>query len=316
MHYQSPSPKTTARAIALPTSDGSVEVEAKIQSVPLDSKSAKAGKLTYEPDDKLMKEENEVLRQALSQPGNHFAEEAQSTRSENSPVNERDTFAVSPSPAAPVAPQRQSKIAEFKDESKKELDRREKLEEAPKSSNVNSRAANTGSNIGGLASSEQVAVSAVPSEPATGKAKEPLQKSDFAPGAVGGASTYRLDSNVAQVTSGLVLVPRWTLTADGTLQRSFNAGKSWETISVATDARFRALAAVGTEIWVGGSAGALYHSSDAGSRWTQVKPVADGKSLTADIIGVEFTDTQHGKLTTSGGVTWTTVDGGQTWNSR
>ena len=48
----------------------------------------------------------------------------------------------------------------------------------------------------------------------------------------------------------------------------------------------------------------------------QVKPVADGKSLTADIIGVEFTDARHGKLTTAANETWTTTDGGQNWQTK
>ncbi|HVO81948.1 MAG TPA: YCF48-related protein [Terriglobales bacterium] len=109
------------------------------------------------------------------------------------------------------------------------------------------------------------------------------------------------------------VLPRWTLSADGTLQRSLDAGKTWQTIPVPAKVTFRALAAVGAEIWVGGLHGALYHSSDAGGHWLQIKPIADGKPLTADIIGVEFTDARHGKLTTSGGEIWTTIDAGETW---
>jgi hypothetical protein len=105
----------------------------------------------------------------------------------------------------------------------------------------------------------------------------------------------------------------WTLSSDGALQRSLDSGKTWKTIPVANQVAFRALAANDSDIWVGGEAGALYHSSDAGQHWTQVKLVADGKPLTTDVISVEFIDTQHGKVSTSSHETWTTSDGGVTW---
>jgi hypothetical protein len=109
------------------------------------------------------------------------------------------------------------------------------------------------------------------------------------------------------------VIPRWTLSADGTLQRSLDSGSSWQTIPVSSQTIFRALAANGQDIWVGGAAGALFHSSDAGQHWTQVRPVVDGEVLADDIIGVEFRDALHGKLTSSLQETWITADGGQTW---
>jgi Photosynthesis system II assembly factor YCF48 len=109
------------------------------------------------------------------------------------------------------------------------------------------------------------------------------------------------------------LPPRWTLSTDGTLQRSRDSGRTWQTITVANNASFRALAANGLNIWVGGAAGALFHSSDAGQHWTQVRPAANGETLASDIIGVEFTDALHGKLTTSTQQVWLTTDAGQTW---
>lgn len=108
-------------------------------------------------------------------------------------------------------------------------------------------------------------------------------------------------------------LPRWTLSAGGALQRSFDSGKTWQTIPVAGNIVFRALAANDSDIWVGGAAGALYHSSDAGQHWTRITPVADGKPLSSDIVTVEFSDTQHGKLITAGRETWSTSDAGNTW---
>ncbi len=112
------------------------------------------------------------------------------------------------------------------------------------------------------------------------------------------------------------LPPRWTLNSDGTLQRSRDSGRSWQTIQVADNTVFRALAANRLEIWVGGAAGALFHSSDAGQHWTQVRPVANGEALADDIIGVEFADTLHGKVTTSVQEIWITGDAGQTWQKQ
>jgi hypothetical protein len=108
-------------------------------------------------------------------------------------------------------------------------------------------------------------------------------------------------------------VARWTIAADGALQQSFDAGRTWQAVPVAPNVVFRALSSNESEIWVGGNAGALYHSSDAGQHWRQIKPQADGRALTGDIVTVEFGDPQHGKLTTSNRETWTTSDGGQSW---
>jgi hypothetical protein len=106
---------------------------------------------------------------------------------------------------------------------------------------------------------------------------------------------------------------RWNISFDGQLQRSADSGKSWQPVTVAEGATFRALTFNGPDIWVGGAAGSLYHSPDAGSHWTQVKPVANSVSLSSDIAAIAFTDPQHGKITTTNGQIWSTSDGGQSW---
>ena len=145
-------------------------------------------------------------------------------------------------------------------------------------------------------------------------------------------------------------VPRWTISSAGSLQRSFDQGMTWQVVDVnakpayfldATSVQtsekdssaktkeggkafklndsspiFRAVAANGSDVWAGGSGGALYHSSDAGNHWARVTPASSGAMLTGDIVGLEFPDTQQGKVSTSAGDIWTTSDGGRTWQKQ
>jgi Photosynthesis system II assembly factor YCF48 len=112
------------------------------------------------------------------------------------------------------------------------------------------------------------------------------------------------------------LAPRWSLSWDGVLQRSLDSGRTWQTVPVSTHLILRALAANGLDIWVGGKAGALFHSSDAGQHWTQVVPTANGRPFVGDIVGVEFSDGLQGKLTSSNREIWITSDAGQTWQKQ
>ncbi len=108
-------------------------------------------------------------------------------------------------------------------------------------------------------------------------------------------------------------VARWTISADGQLQHSVDSGKTWQPVAVAENATFRALSANGPDLWVGGASGLLYHSTDAGTHWMQVKPATADATLTADIAAIEFINVRQGKITTSTGEVWITIDGGQTW---
>ena len=150
-----------------------------------------------------------------------------------------------------------------------------------------------------------------------GRAKDAVAPSDAEP-ATGGAAmnsptsgTFFPDDLAAEN-----LAPRWTLSWDGVLQRSLDSGRTWQTVPVASHLILRALAANGLDIWVGGKAGALFHSSDAGQHWAQVFPTANGQSFVGDIVGVEFRDTLNGKLTSSNREIWITSDAGQSWQKQ
>jgi hypothetical protein len=122
----------------------------------------------------------------------------------------------------------------------------------------------------------------------------------------------------AAITSGTRLMrdvnaAQWTLSPEGIPQRSFNSGKTWEKVQVDHHKTFRALSAQGMDVWVGGLAGVLYHSSDVGLHWTRIIPVAENSALTADILSIDFRDAMHGKLITSNRESWITSDAGKTW---
>jgi photosystem II stability/assembly factor-like uncharacterized protein len=110
--------------------------------------------------------------------------------------------------------------------------------------------------------------------------------------------------------------PKWMLTSGGALQRSLDKGRTWERISVADNVPFRALSVLGAEIWVGGPAGALYHTVDSGLHWAQVVPQANGELLSSEITAIEFSNSSNGTLNTTAGEIWTTSDAGNSWQKK
>ena len=105
----------------------------------------------------------------------------------------------------------------------------------------------------------------------------------------------------------------WRLTPAGGLQRSEDAGKTWEMAAIAGKGPFQSFAAAGSEVWLGGADGVLYHSSDTGLHWARVIVRANGAGPGGGIARIEFRDVQNGRVTTATGEIWTTSDAGETW---
>jgi hypothetical protein len=143
-------------------------------------------------------------------------------------------------------------------------------------------------------------------------------------------------------------LPTWSLGPAGILQRSFDEGKTWQSVDVSAKPQpstdnllqaqvtakakdqnsykleksrisqviFYSVAARGPEVWAGANAGVLYYSSNAGSSWVRMQPATNGITLTGDVVRIEFT-AEHGcKVSTSTTETWSTADDGQTWSKQ
>lgn len=108
----------------------------------------------------------------------------------------------------------------------------------------------------------------------------------------------------------------WNVSPEGRVQRSTDAGKAWEQIRVANGIKFRAIAALGNNIWTGGSGGALYHSVDGGASWVRTEIDVDGTAVTETVTGIQSSDPQHLTVTTASGSQWVSEDGGQHWQKQ
>ena len=105
---------------------------------------------------------------------------------------------------------------------------------------------------------------------------------------------------------------RWQI-RDGKLQRSA-APNEWQT--VLPTQTFRTFAVIQNHVWAGGDSGLLYHSADNGQSWTPVAVKSGTTALTGNIVDFRFTDAKHGSIQTSTGETWTTSDGGESWQKK
>jgi hypothetical protein len=180
----------------------------------------------------------------------------------------------------------------------------------------------------------------VPSSASDGE----VSRAKSAPAAVAAPAAPSALETQGRTLQGLNLItPTWMVNS-GRLQRSSDEGQSWQDVNVAASADtgaslevaiaskprralkekkaisaapvFRAVVANGPDVWAGGTAAALYHSSDAGAHWARVIPSSDSATLSGDILRLEFPDAQNGRISTSTGEVWTTTDSGQSWKKQ
>ena len=101
---------------------------------------------------------------------------------------------------------------------------------------------------------------------------------------------------------------RWRILTPGSVQRSNDAGATWETQATGVSAILSSGAAPSkTVCWLVGKGGVVLLSAD-GRSWLRVPfPHA------VDLVSVLATDASSAIVTTASGRTFTTVDGGKNW---
>lgn len=131
----------------------------------------------------------------------------------------------------------------------------------------------------------------------------------------------RMMQRVASALEPAAANVRWSINASpdtggnsrGVVQKSTDAGATWQVVALSERVSFLAVASAGPHVWAGGSEGALFHSSDGGSHWDQISVAGGNTTLTGSIVHIDAVNPGVVRITTSTGEHWATADGGRTW---
>ncbi len=96
------------------------------------------------------------------------------------------------------------------------------------------------------------------------------------------------------------------------VERSLDGGITWQPVPIREGSEFTAVASNSADVWAGGAHGLLFHSSDAGSSWTQVD-VEGAHALTGAIVSIRLPAPSEVILETDSGEQWISRDGGASW---
>ncbi len=140
--------------------------------------------------------------------------------------------------------------------------------------------------------------------PSTTIAELPLQGRNM-------TSMAKLKSPAKQTSAPKVT---WAIAA-GVLQRSLDGGQSWQS-ALRRDHPLLCYATHGADVWTGGQAGTLFYSADGGLTWVQVQPAIEGQQLSADITHIDVSGPAEVIISASNNETWSSTDGGKTWERK
>ncbi len=147
-----------------------------------------------------------------------------------------------------------------------------------------------------------------PQSPATGTARATTQIMAQMPGG-------KLPSPATQNSARLTMATQnvtWKI-ANGTLRKSSDDGQNWQN-AFQSDHPLLCYASHGADVWAGGRAGTLFHSSDNGVTWMAVRPSAGNKGLRSDITHIDLSSSPAAVVFTSNNELWSSVDAGKTWS--
>jgi hypothetical protein len=99
------------------------------------------------------------------------------------------------------------------------------------------------------------------------------------------------------------------------LEQSLDSGAHWKSM-LQTHRALLSVAATNADVWAGGKSGDLFHSSNAGISWNQVHPAINGQTLADDITHIDVYSATKIVLLTSKNESWSTSDGGTTWDKK
>ena len=156
------------------------------------------------------------------------------------------------------------------------------------------------------ADSAPTAASAPAQMPQVSEAVPDTTRAKRGPFFAGAAGAMKMSRAVAPP-----LPARWRINEQGQVERAVGEG-DWQPMLSDDRLRLRTVSVVGTEVWVGGQGLRLYRSPDGGQTWSQVPVAAKGNA--DSIEHIRFETPQNGTIEADSGATWTTTDGGKTWN--
>jgi hypothetical protein len=99
------------------------------------------------------------------------------------------------------------------------------------------------------------------------------------------------------------------------LQRSLDSGAAWKAV-LHSNRPLLCYAAGGNDVWAGGKGGNLFHSANGGVTWSQVYPSAQQQTLSGDVTHIDIYSPSQVSLFTSNNQSWSTTDGGETWEKK
>ncbi|HEY4050038.1 MAG TPA: YCF48-related protein [Acidobacteriaceae bacterium] len=105
--------------------------------------------------------------------------------------------------------------------------------------------------------------------------------------------------------------PHWRINESGQVERSFGYG-AWQAVFPNEKWKMRVVSVFDSDVWVGGEALHLYHSTDNGATWNAVTLPNKAAGEHA-IAHIRFQTQQAGTVEAEDGTSWTTADGGRTW---